>query len=178
MNKLKLKIIGISLVVFLIFGLLLVSCLGQLKNPVINTVVYATDTFPVGVTDISQTLANTPVPISTRTLQYATTPGSTQHPPLLKTPENTSSPTDFPPPTWTPLPTMDFLARNTEIVRLMSTNNDCRLPCWWGIMPGVTSWQEAQQFFETFGVIEEAVSRLSTQPDSDAYVAFFFESWN
>ena len=33
---------------------------------------------------------------------------------------------------------------------MLANNAGCRLPCWWGIVPGQTSWQEAKQFLKTF----------------------------
>jgi len=33
---------------------------------------------------------------------------------------------------------------------LISTNGGCQLPCWWGIMPGKSSWVATRQFLETF----------------------------
>jgi hypothetical protein len=34
---------------------------------------------------------------------------------------------------------------------LLQTNNGCRFPCWWGIEPGTTSWQDANNFLSQFG---------------------------
>jgi hypothetical protein len=53
-------------------------------------------------------------------------------------------------PTWTPLPTLPPEEAQELISELMETNNECRLPCWWGIIPGETTWAEARQFFDTF----------------------------
>ncbi len=33
---------------------------------------------------------------------------------------------------------------------LMANNAGCILPCWWGIIPGKTTWEEMEPFFETF----------------------------
>jgi hypothetical protein len=33
---------------------------------------------------------------------------------------------------------------------LIATNGGCRLPCWWGITPGKTTWEEARIFLEQF----------------------------
>lgn len=35
-----------------------------------------------------------------------------------------------------------------EIDRLLATNNNCELPCFWGIHTGITPWDEAKLFFE------------------------------
>jgi hypothetical protein len=34
--------------------------------------------------------------------------------------------------------------------QLYGNNNGCLLPCWWGIMPGVTSWGETLHFLNQF----------------------------
>jgi hypothetical protein len=36
------------------------------------------------------------------------------------------------------------------VIELIATNGNCRLPCWWGISPGETSWEEANAFLSTF----------------------------
>lgn len=35
---------------------------------------------------------------------------------------------------------------------LIKTNGDCRLPCFWGIEPGVTKWAEAISLFNQLGI--------------------------
>jgi hypothetical protein len=52
--------------------------------------------------------------------------------------------------TWTPLPTLPTSEAADLVQDLLTKNSGCRLPCWWGITPGETSWQEAQQFLTTF----------------------------
>jgi len=37
-----------------------------------------------------------------------------------------------------------------RVVELLKTNNGCKLPCFWGITPGHTSWNEAKSFLEAF----------------------------
>jgi hypothetical protein len=36
---------------------------------------------------------------------------------------------------------------------LLENNAGCRLPCWWGIIPGQTKGIEAQRFLETFTLV-------------------------
>ncbi len=49
-----------------------------------------------------------------------------------------------------PLPTLSVNDTSTEINRLLSTNNNCSFPCWWGFTPGKTIvsdlWDQYQQF--------------------------------
>jgi hypothetical protein len=53
-------------------------------------------------------------------------------------------------PTLTPLPTIPDSGVQAYLRDLLLNNIGCRLPCWWGITPGVTDWQTAQQFLQTF----------------------------
>jgi hypothetical protein len=37
-------------------------------------------------------------------------------------------------------------------MELLTNNHNCQLPCWWGIVPGQTSWRTARQFLDTFAI--------------------------
>ncbi len=63
---------------------------------------------------------------------------------------STTVPNPTPNLTWTPLPTLDKETSSRKITELMETNEGCELPCFWGIVPGQTTWQGAQQKLETF----------------------------
>jgi hypothetical protein len=67
-------------------------------------------------------------------------------------PEPTATATNTPAPTLTrtpePKPQPSVLSKQaaaTAIYSLYETNGDCRLPCFWGITPGVTTWADAEQ---------------------------------
>jgi hypothetical protein len=53
-------------------------------------------------------------------------------------------------PTWTSKPTLPPDEAQALVMDLIATNGGCRLPCWWGITPGETTWEEARTFLETF----------------------------
>lgn len=60
--------------------------------------------------------------------------------------------------TLTPLPTLQNDKALAKFDQLYSYNNGCKLPCWWGIMPGITTWSAARNFlmqFNEIGSIEE-----------------------
>ncbi|HBO33787.1 MAG TPA: hypothetical protein DD636_03470 [Anaerolineaceae bacterium] len=84
----------------------------------------------------SQTL--TAVPIVTLTIDFLAT----------ETPAPTYTPTTSV--TWTPAPTLDPQAARELVIDLIETNSGCFLPCWWGITPGETSWEEANSFLAPF----------------------------
>jgi hypothetical protein len=50
-------------------------------------------------------------------------------------------------PTKTPYPTLSPEEARRLIDDAQKTNLGCELPCWWGITPGKTSWEDAQAFF-------------------------------
>lgn len=53
----------------------------------------------------------------------------------------------------TPLPTLSLSDAYLRFQRLLENNNDCRLPCWWGVIPGKTTWYDAERFLQTFSTI-------------------------
>ena len=52
-----------------------------------------------------------------------------------------------------PLPTLAPTEAQAQILDLLQNNAGCRLPCWWGFTPGVTHWEDAKRFLETFAKI-------------------------
>ncbi|MDH5506850.1 MAG: hypothetical protein OEZ02_06480 [Anaerolineae bacterium] len=76
-------------------------------------------------------------------------------PSAVARPVQTISPTPYNPPTptevlpyslqLTPLPQPQLVE---TVVNLFETNGGCRLPCWWGITPGQTTWEQAFQILE------------------------------
>ncbi len=71
---------------------------------------------------------------------------STQTPFLVQSPISRATSVA---PTWIPRPTLSPETAQALVLDLLSNNGGCQLPCWWGIMPGKTSWQEARNFLET-----------------------------
>jgi len=52
--------------------------------------------------------------------------------------------TSTPLPTLTAAPTLPVEDARKRLLELLANNGDCRLPCLWGITPGVSTYQEAQ----------------------------------
>ena len=65
----------------------------------------------------------------------------------------TSTPVATVAPTFTPLPILSFDESHAQYLKLLETNAGCHLPCWWGIIPGETWWQDARRYLETFSMI-------------------------
>lgn len=69
-----------------------------------------------------------------------------QSPPTIK-PGITSSPTIFP--TKKSHPTLSGLSADEVFQGWLSGSHDCILPCWAGVEPGTTSWEDARYQLET-----------------------------
>lgn len=51
-----------------------------------------------------------------------------------------------------PVPTLSQSERQLYLKEHLPTNNNCLLPCWLGITPGKTRWNEARAFFSYLGI--------------------------
>jgi len=62
------------------------------------------------------------------------------------------------------IPTPPKFGASEQVLWLFETNNNCQLPCWWGITPGITKWNAAQEFISVFDsdVYEAITSSGST----------------
>ena len=84
--------------------------------------------------------ANTPVPAATATNAPTQTlvPTETPIPP-------TATLTLTPSTTWTRVPTLDMDQAYNALQNIFEGDEECQLPCWAGITPGVTGWDDAVQ---------------------------------
>jgi len=82
---------------------------------------------------------------------------------ITQTPSPTLTPTltQTPQPSATPLPTLTQDERLNYVQNLLITNANCRLPCWWGITPGKTSWAETEEFLQYMGITTSIYPRES-----------------
>jgi hypothetical protein len=83
------------------------------------------------------------------------------------TPRPTKTPTLTPTITWTPLPTLPPDKALARVLELLKTNGGCKLPCWWGITPGLTSRDEALAYLASFA------TRFTGGPSYPDYGAVF-----
>ncbi len=112
---------------------------------------------PVQETEIAQVTVIA-LPTSTATRKPAATPTASLTPSLMVTTTSTAAePTATPTVTATPLPTstltpeemrQQWQAIDARVEAIMAPNNDCQLPCWWGIESG-ESVADAWQVFDT-----------------------------
>lgn len=54
------------------------------------------------------------------------------------------TPTEKPEPTWTLPASLSPKDAASQVNELLQTNGGCHLPCWWGITPGQTTWEDAR----------------------------------
>ncbi|MCL4267796.1 MAG: hypothetical protein KJ069_31810 [Anaerolineae bacterium] len=101
------------------------------------------------VTEILTNPTNTITPISIQTSESTMT--------LTPSPVSTSTPSQTP--TTIPVATLTFAERQVLFREFMATNEDCDLPCWWGVELG-ESLENVNQRFSDLGmpwlVIEES----------------------
>lgn len=93
-------------------------------------------------TTVTSAPIKTLLPVSTSTLVPTAIP-----------PSNTPTPTQ----TWTPtpLPTIPSDTVVAFVQELIRSNAGCQLPCWWGSMPGQTTWKSVEPFLATFAEVEK-----------------------
>ncbi len=56
-------------------------------------------------------------------------------------------------PTATPAPTLTADQEMAFVREMLATNGGCELPCWWGITPGETGYQEMWDHFSSQGIL-------------------------
>lgn len=101
---------------------------------------------------VSCTAVNTPAPtaviVSTASI-IPVSPSPTPKLTIISTPTATLTFTPTSTITLTPLPTLESNQKLRLVEDLLTNNNNCKLPCWWGFIPGKTEWQVAQNFLQT-----------------------------
>lgn len=103
---------------------LFIGCSPRLNQPVDTTVTTTPSLVP--------TMTKTRAPISTLT------PIPTATPTITKTP--------------LPMNTLTAQERESYVREFLTGDPKCELPCWLGITPGETTWNEAEQILRYFGV--------------------------
>lgn len=111
---------------------------------------------PTRTVTASATMTASPIqPTETPTITPSITPTRT---PTLK-------------PSLTPLPTLPTETARAYVLGLLEDNGGCQLPCWWGLTPGETDWDAAEQFLASFS------SLMATYRDSPMAQDFFAFSY-
>ncbi len=141
----------------IIFGILVVvsiaSCLVLYPSdkPSVSSPVLATQPMPVLVNP-GTIKKSTLIPITQSAAPPAQIPTNTPIPTRISITNLPSLiiPTITFEPTWTPLPTLKSSEASKFVMKLITENAGCRLPCWWGLTSGKTKWFEAEHFLYSF----------------------------
>ena len=139
------------LVVLSLCAFLIVACQGsrETTKPAIVTAIPM-----ASKTELPKTKPAEEIETGTFTLVPTNTPLPTRF-------EETRIFTSSPAPSLTPLTTFAPEERNRVILDLLKNNRGCRLPCWWGFIPGETRWDEAQPFLRRLGKIYMPVDQTN-----------------
>lgn len=89
-------------------------------------------------TSLSSTITS-PSNLESPTVSYLVSPTRT----LTPVPTPTSRPTPIPTLHHTPRPTLTTTEKYSYVQEMLGTNAGCELPCWWGIIPGESDLQDA-----------------------------------
>lgn len=126
----------------------------------------------VGCVEATKTASTDTLCMKTLTpssMQPTSTPSRTHSPTAQPTRTPTQRPTNTPRPTrtatWTPVPTLNPQDAKKAMLDLYADNGGCELPCWWGIMPGVTSWAEANNILGPLGEVSATRRSWGVQLD-------------
>ncbi len=97
--------------------------------------------------------------------------------PLINTPtviSLTPSPTDqsTQTPTLTPIPTLSEQDALETFINLIEKDSECNLPCWLGVTPGQTKFEEVENIFSQFSAIASTDFSLQS-----AYIRVFFPNF-
>ena len=138
MTQMKQKIIRVQILLIYV-SIFIVGCMSP--PPAMQTQT------PTGSATISFHTA-TPIHLDTEVV-YAPGPTLTNTSTLINKPTATATRMS---PTWTPLPTLPLFDARNLVADLLENNAGCLLPCWWGIVPGETTWQEAYSMLSPIAI--------------------------
>lgn len=147
------------LILYFWMFLLFIGCQSEINEN--NGISFVTETTTTTLSGNSTTTAIPTRPIlQSVTITWAPTLVSSNLPTLEPTPTpwptKTVIPTPWPTKTMIPTP-WPTLSQNEAIEKILSLlednqNPNCLLPCWWGIIPGQTSWWDVQGYLQSFSL--------------------------
>jgi hypothetical protein len=112
------------------------------------TGIRATTITPTSTLSITNTYYFKPLPATWTPTITEVTPSATSS--LTFTPSLTYTLTKTKLPTLTPLPTKNSAEAKRMLDFMIYQNGGCKLPCWWGVTPGVTKSDDMINFFQSF----------------------------
>jgi len=122
--------------------LTVVGCTGQVPPPQATTAELPNITLPPQPASPTAPATQTPAPVVTV---------------ITETPVRPVPTTRIPRPTmtkpWTPVPTLPAEQAAQALLELYEGEAGCALPCWWGIVPGQTTWADARDQLGPLGTV-------------------------
>lgn len=132
LDELRMVPMNKKYILMLLLIIIIISCTACSANDLIEKTVVPQITLKPTVTE----MRGTP---STAIAVVTATPKPTLGVTLISTPISYNL---------TPVPLFSETEKAERILGLIKTNNGCDLPCWWGITPGLTDWQTANEILE------------------------------
>ncbi|MCB8941973.1 MAG: hypothetical protein H6655_26435 [Ardenticatenaceae bacterium] len=150
----------------------LISCARtqQVDEVIATATVSSSDFDSVAVVPTIIPETSTPTPSSTPTATLTATPEPTHTATLMPTATILPTETTTPLPTLPPLPTIPPNQRGEKYDELMTTNNGCQLPCWWGLKMGISTFDEVIQLYSQF----DPFITVQEYPEEIAIVTMLF----
>lgn len=78
------------------------------------------------------------------------------------TPEPVNTETNTPSPTL--VTQLSPVEAEEKVLSLLENNDGCALPCFWGIVPGVSSWEDTSQFLSPFATTTWGINKVTGAP--------------
>ncbi len=101
----------------------------------------------------------------------SSTPGNTATKTIYQEPSITPSSTSLSSPTFTQpfIPTLPKTEAGKMMLSLLSNNGNCRLPCFWGITPGLSTFQDAQSILFPLNSLSSSAT-FKFYPDYNSWI--------
>lgn len=115
----------------------------------------------IGAIYLAGCTASGPLPSPTTNINETATPEPSLIPSSTSTPTPTRTATPTATATHKPLPTLPLPEAIEKMQELLEMNGGCAFPCWWGITPGKTTWNEV---LDTLQPIAWRMSSLKNHP--------------
>lgn len=133
-----------------------------------------------GCVNSGKVIENVPEkPTATEILLTETSVVSSSTPVLTLTQFQTKIlPSKTPTPTLTPTITVTWVPptlNDYSIQTLIDTNGNCELPCWWGLVPGVTTKEQVVSFFDQIDIDSMESLGKNILPDEPSITSEFIE---
>lgn len=75
--------------------------------------------------------------------------------------------------TW--LPPLSPTEANAFALGMLETNGECELPCWWGIVPGSSRWEQTVPYIRTFASSTDGILNISRFPLENGLTEYLVE---